>query len=1019
MKKPDLTSWYRKNFATFLLGASCIVSYPIAAMDNVPEVMTVQQQKQKVSGTVKDQYGLPVIGANVVEKGTNNGIVTDLNGEFSLSVKQNATLVITSIGYLSQEIVVGKSEKLTVILKEDVKSLEEVVVIGYGSQKRTEVTGAVASVNLKAIENSPNTNIGQMLQGAATGVNVGMSTTAGGTPSIQIRGRSTLNGSQNVLIVLDGIQYSGSLSSINPDDIASMEILKDASSAAVYGAQGANGVLLISTKKGLTGVPRISYSTSYTTQSPTKTYRTLNRAEYLQDLKFKNWDLAFLAPGYTTPNPNYDERTVVDASMVNANRTELLPNDFDWIKEGTTSPFIKEHNLSVSGGLKDVVSYLFSASTVDQQNFIKADNFKRKTLRANLEITPTDFLKVGLASSGSFVNQDGAEPDLSWLVRMSPLLVPYDEEGKIIPNPFKNVALNPLISNEVDDYDRTQYYFANIYAELKIPFIEGLKYRINYGHNLIQNQHYYASEFDAGLTGLAYKSNRQNYDYTIDNIVTYDRKFGNHKFTLTGLYGAQERKFEQTYAEGKGFDRLTLGYNSLESGNIYTINSGASSETLNYQMGRLSYNFSDKYLATATVRRDGFSGFAQNHKYGVFPSASIGWVASNEDFINDLNVVNYLKIRASYGTIGNQTSSYSSLARVSSSASYLFGDGGATAFGQQVSSLANPDLKWERTTGLNLGVDFTVLNNRLSGTLEYYNNDTHDLLYNVTIPSLTGFSSTLTNLGQVNNKGVEVSLTYRIFNKGELKWEVTGNIWRNKNKIVSLLGKDDDGDGKEDDLIASSLFIGKSIGTVYNYQAGDIYQVADEIPTGFFPGTLRVEDLNGDGKWDAQNDRKILGSTDPSYSFSIFNNFSYKGFGLSFLINSIQGGKDGYLGNSLAYFKRDDNTGRENRLAGIDYWSPSNPGGKYPRNISGSNPTVVPPIYESRSFVRLQDISLSYNLPGSLLSSLKVERISVYASAKNLFTWTKWDGLDPETGSNSASGRPVMRPISLGLRVSF
>ena len=552
-----------------------------------------------------------------------------------------------------------------------------------------------------------------------------------------------------------------------------------------------------------------------------------------------------------------------------------------------------------------------------------------------------------------------------------------------------------------------------------MPFIKGLKYRVNYGHNLRQGQHYYASEYGASLTGLAYKSTNHYYDYTLDNIVTYERKFGEHNFTLTGLYGAIERKSSSTYAEGKGFERLTLGYNSLQTANIFTLSSDAYSEALNYQMGRLNYNYSGKYLMTATIRRDGFSGFADNNKYGVFPSASMGWVASKEDFFKDINALNYLKLRVGYGAIGNQTTRYSSIAKVNTRPAYVFGDGGSTAFGQYVTSLANPDLRWERTVGLNVGVDFITLNNRLSGTLEYYNNDTHDLLYSVNIPSLTGFSSILTNLGQLKNKGLEASLTYQVLDNDRFHWETTFNIWRNTNEIVSLLGKDDDGDGKEDDLIASNLFIGRSIGTIYNYRAGDIYQLADDIPEGFYPGTLRVEDLNGDDKWDAEHDRTFLGRTEPAYSFSIYNTFSYNSFTLSFLINSIQGGKDGYLGNSLVSYSRGDLSLRQNQLYGIDFWSPSNPNGKYPRNISGSGTVVTPPMYEVRSFVRLQDISLSYSLPGTLLSRIKANRVSIYASAKNLATWTKWDGLDPEIGSNSAGGRPVMRPVTFGIRVTY
>lgn len=982
-------------------------------------------QTSTVTGRVTSEDspdGLP--GANVIIKGTTMGTVTDISGNYSIEVPgPQAVLVFSSVGFISEEVTVGSRAVVDITMVPDIQSLSEVVVVGYGTQRKADLTGAVSSVDVKAVENAPNTNVGQMLQGAVPGLNVGMSTTAGGTPSIGIRGRSTLGGSENVLVILDGIQYTGSISSINPDDIASIDVLKDASSAAVYGAQGANGVLLITTKKGLTGEPRISYSGSYSFQSPTKEYRSLNREEFLEELKYKNWDEAFLAPDYTTPNPDWDPINRLDASQKYLNEngeTVMNPYDYDWIKEGTTKPTIMEHNLSVSGGLKDKISYLFSASSVKQQNFIKADKFDRKTLRANLEITPNEYLKIGLVSSGSFVNQDGAEPNLYYLGIMPPLLKPYDDEGNLIVNPFNNTNINPLAAHLVDDYDRTQYYFANIYAELTVPFIKGLKYRVNYGHNLNQRQHYYSSEYDASATGLAYKSTNHYYDYTLDNIVTYERSFGKHKATLTGLYGVVERENSDTYAEGKGFSRLTLGYNSLETADVFSINSDAWSEALNYQMARLNYSYSDKYLLAATIRRDGFSGFAENHKWGVFPSGSIGWVVSNENFLDNTNALSFLKLRVGYGSIGNQTSRYSSIAKVQTRAAYVFGDGGSTAFGQYVETLPNPNLKWERTVGLNVGVDFIALNNKLSGTLEYYNDNTHDLLYPVDIPSLTGYDTVLTNLGQLNNKGLEASLTYQVIDNDQFNWQTTFNIWRNVNKIVKLLGKDDNGDGVEDDLIASNYFIGRSIGTIYDFKRGDIYQVGDDIPEGFYPGTLRVEDLNNDGEWDPEHDRTFLGRREPAYSFSIYNVLSYKMFTLSFLINSIQGGKNGYLENAGVYYQRDDVTLRESQLVGTDYWSPSNPDGKYPRNVSASAPIRTPPMFESRSFVRLQDVSLSYNLPGTVLSKIGAERVNIYASAKNLITWTKWDGFDPETGSIALAGRrPVMRAITFGLRVTY
>jgi TonB-linked SusC/RagA family outer membrane protein len=976
-------------------------------------------QQVQIKGKITEASGAAIGGASVMVKGTGTGTTTDAKGNYQITAPSNGILVFTSVSYLEHEEVIGGRTIIDVTLKSGNNSLSDIVVVGYGSQKKTDVTGAVARVNLEAMGNAPNTNIGQYLQGTVPGLNVGVTNVAGGTPSIQIRGQVTLGGSQNVLIILDGVQYNGSLSSINPDDIGSIDVLKDASSTAVYGAQGANGVILITSKKGRTGKPRVAFSTAYTTQNPTQDFHTWDRAGFLEQLKDAHWKEAFLAPDYTQPNPAFNVIQKVDASMANTNRTDLNPYDFNWWKAGTGPGHIWENNLSLSGGNENF-NYLLSGSMADQKNFIKADIFKRHTLRANLEIKPFKFWKVGLVSSGSFVNQDGAEPDLVWLTRGAPLVVPFDSTGKLIPNPTNTVSPNPLMSHLVDDRERHQYFFANIYSDLDIPFIKGLNCRINFGQNFRTDQHYYANQYGAGLTGLAYKDNQDYYDYMLDNIVNYSKSFGRHDITLTGVYGAIERKYSSTYAEGKGFARLNLSYNDIGSASILSINTDAWSEALNYQMGRLNYKYDDKYLLTATLRRDGFTGFAENFKYAAFPSVALGWILSRENFMNNVGWVSNLKLRLSYGSIGNQVSRYQSLARVETNESYVFGDGGTTAFGQQVVSLANPNLKWERTTGINVGIDFALLNNRLTGSLEYYDNNTTDLLYAVNIPNITGFGSILTNLGKIHNTGFEAGLTYHFVNKKDFSWSATVNAWANKNEIKSLIGLDNDGDGKEDDLVASGLFIGRPIQTIYDYQAGPIYQVGETPLPGFYTGTLSVVDQNKDGQIDAATDRVIIGRREPAYRMSLYNTLTYKGFTLTFLLNSVQGGKNGYLGNNLRQYFRDDNQIRENEFTITDFWSPRNPDGKYPRNISGSGTRATPGMWESRSFVRLQDVSLSYNLPPSVLGKIKAQSVSLFVNAKNLATWTKWVGWDPETGQNLAlGGRPVMRAFTFGVRINY
>ena len=994
-----------------------------------PLTSGAQGNNSTIKGAVHDESNQPIPSVSVVIRNSqgnfSSGGQTDATGAFTIRVPAGGPyeVIFSSLGFERQilsgyHLKQGETVTLNVSLTASVNSLENVVVVGYGTQKKKDVTGSVASVNLEIMKNTPNTNLGQLLQGTVPGLNVGVSTSAGGTPPVSVRGQVTLNGNTSVLIILDGIQYSGSLSSINPDDIASIDVLKDASATAVYGAQAANGVILVTSRKGRAGQkPRIAYSGSYSSQKPTVDLRPLNREEYLQRVTDAFWRQAYMGPDFTEPNPAFNVATRVDASMRDASGN-LLPNDYDWWGNATRPGSIWENNLSISGGAENV-SYLLSGSMVDQSNFIRNDLFKRKTLRANLEIKPLTFWKIGLVSSGSFVNQDGAEPTMSEIIRHAPLLAPFDAKGDLIPSPTNSVTFNPFRTFYVDDRDRNQYYFANIYSDLDIPFIKGLNYRLNFGNNLRNSQHYFASRYDGGFTGRAYKQNEEYYDYTLDNILTYSKRLGLHDFTLTGVYGAVERKFSSTFANGVGFSRLNLSWNNIQGASIQEVTTNAWSEALNYQMGRLNYKYDDKYLLTATLRRDGFSGFAENSKYAFFPSVGLGWVLSSESFMAKLSTVNLLKLRASYGSIGNHTGRYTSLARVETNSAYVFGDGAGTAFGQQVASLPNPNLKWERTQGLNLGIDFGLLNNRLSGTLEYYSNNTFDLLYNVTVPSITGFNGIQTNLGKIHNTGFEAAITYKVVDKKDFNWSVTYNIWTNNNKIVTLTGVDADGDGKEDDLVADGLFIGRSIGTIFNYQAGPVYQLNETPMPGFQTGSLRVVDQNKDNDI-TPADRVFLGSSQPAYRMSLFNTASYKGFTLSFILNSIQGGKNGYLANNIRLFFRDDNNIRDNDLNGVDYWSPRNPNGAHPRVVDGSQSKINPPVYKSRSFIRLQDISLSYNLRTSMLERIKAQSVSIFASAKNLATWTNWEGWDPETGQGlTLGGRPVMRSMAVGLSITY
>ncbi len=970
-------------------------------------------QNIAVKGQVFGEEAESIIGASVVEKGTNNATVTDINGSFSINVPPDAVLVISYLGFHPYEIPVNNKTDLRISLNENARLLDEVVVVGYGTMKKSDLTGAISSANLKDFERAPNTNIIQSLQGTVPGLNIGQVTGAGSTPSISIRGKNTISGSESVLIVLDGIIYNSSLSSINPDDIESIEILKDASSAAVYGAHAANGVLLITSKKGKKGKPRISFSSTYTTQDPSKKYRPMNRAEYLDHVRDSYYEEAYLAPDYITPNPDFDLTSKLPDAVMRDENGNISSNDYDWWGDGTQTGHIWDSRLSIAGGAEKV-SYLISFGYTDQEGYLLNDSFERKNLRVNLDADPTDWWKIGVQSFGSFVNADGVQPTLGNLIEQSPLITPYDDEGNLKPYPFNNVVANPFLGTDVDDYERHNYFFANIYSEFKLPFVKGLTYRFNFGNNYRIDKDYRSSKYGAGLIGSAYKRDENYYDYTFDNIVNYDQKFGKHGISATFLYGVVERKYNYTSARAEGFDRLNLSYNNLSLGKKQEVASSAWHEALNYQMLRANYNFTGKYLLTATLRRDGFSGFAKNNKFATFPSFSLGWILSEESFFK-AKWVDFLKIRGGYGVSGNQTSRYKSLSRVKSEPGYVFGDGGTPEIRQEVTSLASPNLKWEKTGGFNIGIDYSLIDQRLNGSLELYQTTTKNLLFDVAIPEITGFKTMSTNLGELSNKGIEFVITSTNIRTNDFEWSTTFNISSNTNKIKTLLGVDKDGDGKEDDLVASTLFIGKSLSAIYNYRVDGLYQLTDEIPKGFYPGNYKIVSTDDNPDITA-NDRVVIGKGDPAYRFGILNKLKYKDFTFSFFINSIQGGSDGYLGSNSASLARSDNTLRTNYISEYDYWSPRNPNATYARSIG--SPAIVPTIYQSRSFVRLQDVNLSYQFPKKIIKSLHIEDLSLFISGKNLLIWTDWKGWDPEANSTYA-GRPVLKGYSFGLNLNF
>ncbi len=972
----------------------------------------VKLQQLDISGKVTDsETGEPLPGVNVYIEGTTVGAVTDLNGNYTIEAPPDATLVFSFVGYTTQSIEVEGREQIDVALLPSIEELEEVVVVGYGTQAKRDLTGSVARANIESFRESPNVNAAQSLQGTVPGLNIGQVDEAGETPDISIRGRTTISGNQDVLIVLDGIIFSGSLSDLNPNDIESIDILKDASSMAIYGAQAANGVILITSREGVKSEkPVFNYTGAYTFQNPIPSLTFTDREAHIQQMKDHDWERAYLPPEYTEPNPDWEPvGGTIEVVQGYHDGTE-----FDWWEEGTQTGLINSHNLSVRGSQKEF-TYFMAGGYSDQHNLLLNDNFNRKTARINLSNQILNWFEIGAKTFGSFSDYSGAQPSLYGLIHEPPIVSAYDENGELIPNPNGHGMTSPFLGTVADDFDKRNHLMGIFYADIDIPFIDGLNYRLNYGHNYSWDQHYYSNIWRGSTkAGQAYKQTSKYYDWTLDNILTYRKIFAQkHGVTLTLVAGRREKTYERTRAEGTDYSSLILSYNDLSLGANQYIYSGGWDESYLYQMGRLNYQYDSRYLLTATIRRDGFSGFAKNEKIALFPSVALGWVLSEEQFM-DMDLINILKLRASWGKNGNLVDRYASLARLELYPAYVSGDGGSTIFGQRVTSMANPNLTWESTAGFNFGMDFSIINNRINGALDYYMTTTTDLIFDVNIPEITGFEKITSNVGEIVNRGIELQLGANIVDNNQFRWNIDLNLASNKNEIKSLIGLDADEDGQEDDLVASGLFIGESINAIYTYESGGIIQLGDDVPEGFLVGTHRIVDQNGDDFIDPY-DRVIIGREEPAYRFGILNTLSYGNFELRFFINSVQGGKDGYLGRNMPHVALNGWThGGFNEW---DYWSPSNPDATWRRLDQYASTDYI--VYMDRSFIRLQDVSLSYTLKREWINRLGIRNCKIFASGKNLITITDWIGWDPETGYGGDQGRPVLRGYSFGLDISF
>ena len=984
-------------------------------------------QSRSINGTVSDANKEGLIGVTVSLKGTTVGTVTDENGAYSITVGSgNDILVFSYVGFISQEITAGTQTQVNVTLAEDVQNLSEVVVVGYGTQKKSQLAGAISSVSAEDIMSLPITNARQALQGRAAGVDVVQAgSKPGAGPQIRIRGRRSFNATNNPLYVVDGIPLSGGIDDINPQDILSMEILKDASATAIYGARGANGVVIISTRRGTSGKTIVSFDTYVGVNQSMGNIKVFDGPGFAEYKRESRRAIGQYPLGKGTEADDAKIFEPIEMESIKLGRST------DYVNGMLQDGMIQSHQLGVSGG-SEKTNFNITGNFFQDIGVVKKQDFTRYTFRVNLDHQINKSLKIGLSTLfvSSARNGENFNP-LGGALAENPLGKPYDDAGNLIFLPtLDGLRTNPfaeIVEGAQVDLGKRYRIFNSIYGEWQIA--KGLKYRVNFGPDftVTRNGRFTGAFTQSQRGGVATGSaeDRFNFNFTLENIVTYDKKFGSsHNFNFTALQSFQKDREEYSGMSVSGIPAEAQLYHSLGSASLITGAATSLSEwaLLSY-MGRINYDYKEKYLLTATVRADGSSRFGTNNRFGIFPSVAVGWNIARESFMEDLGFLENLKLRASYGAIGNQAiNPYQTQALLGRTA-YAYDN--TAGYGYRPSTIGNPDLRWETSTTANIGLDFSFFSGRINGSAEYYNTTTTDLLAPQPLPTSTGFGGFITNVGSTQNKGVELTLSTVNVDKGGFTWETDLIFNKNTEAILELAN------GKVDD-IAAGRFIGKPLTVFFDYKKLGIWQTneADQAKVfGDRVGQIKVEDFNKDGKINA-DDRQILGSAVPDFAAGLTNRFSYKGIDFSFFIFA----RIGQMIRSRYHLDQNRLAGRYNNIA-VDYWTPSNPTNAFPQPVV----TQEFPKYDNSlayfdgSFIKVRNINIGYNLPKAVVAKLKMESLRFFSSIQQPFIIsqyiTKYQGVDPETwadgeqgvggGEVSGSVSPAIRTITIGLNAKF
>ncbi len=1006
-------------------------------------------QTSKIRGTVSDDKGAPMVGVTVVVKGTTTGTVTDANGGYQIDVPSKATLTFSFIGYTAQDVPVGNKTVVDVKLLTSDLQIEDVVVVGYGIVKKKDLTGAVASVSSEALVASSPTTVQKALQGKTAGVVITQGTGVNASATIRIRGNRSISANNDPLFVIDGVPSSGGIETINPGDIESIDVLKDASSTAIYGARGANGVILVTTKKGEVGKVSVQYD-GYTSVGYRDRYqKTMSAAQYVEFVRDGarrytydgNGGYAIDPAGYASEEANYDEDMSLTYLTNDPYVTESLNRaweggvynpaklrSFNWQEAGFRDHSVSQnHSLSIRGGT-DKTQVFLSGSFLDAQDIALQSYNKRYTMRMNIDQKLGDRFTMGGSVNFSYRTWDnGKGIPTFW----NPLATPYvytdpTQNGDPALGLLEHPGSEPLQYNSFYDLTGVKYQNKNnrlqlnIYGEAKI--VKGLTYRANFGTslNIQQEQRFYShystsSGFGKAQARQAFKFDRS---WTFENILTYNARFNDHSLTATLVQANEKYVNEPATVEGIDLPIETQLWYALGSATTQSVSSGYTQSTLMSYMGRVNYSYKGKYLATAALRYDGASRLSEGHKWVMFPSGSIAWRISDEDFLQGSDIISNLKLRLSYGATGNYSvNPYSTIGKITSSR-YNWGKTEG-AMGYAPSSLNSPALTWETTGQYNIGLDLGFLNNRISSTIELYRSHTNDLLLTRSLPTVSGFGSITQNVGETQNQGIEVSINTINIDKKKFKWttDLTGAY--NKEEIVALAT------GKKDD-IGNKWFIGYPVATFYDYVAApkvwgyskeDMDEMAKFNANGsnYKPGDLRLVDFNGDYKI-TDVDRKIRGSRPPKYTYSITNNFTYGPFDLYVFMH-------GAAGYTVNWDPGYGPGGRYNTVqTSTGYWTPNNTETKFiaPHTDMQMPSNVSAMYFWKGDFLKVDDITFGYTLPSTLTKRVQVKNVRVYAKVQNPFIITKFEGNDPE-GSIGGGGDQgwTMKTYMFGLNLTF